>query len=766
MSYLRNPNGKEKAPLLGTERALSSSGGSSGLLSGIIGVLVVVAIAGIALTITFGVLYGNEKDARQPKYSGRTVPQAVNDAVDEWLFSLTCGDQVDQVIGFPNLLARMGDNRAQIGCNTTIKIDPHYLKSSLTFNSPQGISFQRLKNKVTPYLGTGAMTRAQEEFLRLNTGREQTDVWSLKPVGGTPEKCQKFYAAKNLFFGGAQLAGGWIKDTTVEWFGIGTGFPFVDPELSQIIWTPGIGLYNNTSVQMITEALLVQQNMYRESRLVNLATGINDDYIELTGLSRPLESWNEDLLTETIALLFYWNSVDFGAGSSILYDQIILMFARSGYFPSPSELSAIQNAIIGVETEAVNYVNYLTTTIPTFPVVTVPASTFINFDEDYTTRWAKMLPNSVWADCGRDEKEGVYVRNHTAAFLNAQAEILAARAVAEPILIAQVPDYLGWQLTYVHFNFGTEAGVTDLGYYSLTDCAPYDGTATAYIDGAKRRNEARSRLGEIANTFSQHPIRDGHWWTRSTTFCGNEGKPDRLRTLSAPYGEHDHRKFGLVAFDPSLPYKTDMVYHMYLEIDSHEQALSGYQCPSCHYYRTVAPIAGNLFQASYTQGQTILGKANYMNSIEVLQDLGGIVGSGTLDEAMFALFRGFEAEQAGAFYGVMTGQTTPADWAAFVEANSWYPFGDLTLATEVISTVGEAPLTASFCAFSGKDRLIDIRKKINAKCPGQGKRVLDAMLALPRMPISAIEIAIDDYIATGCKNWPYEESPYLTQVTR
>jgi hypothetical protein len=726
----------------------------------------VVAVVTAVLAITFIVLYSNETKARQPKYSGRTVPQAVNDAVYEWLFSITCGDQTDQVINFPNLLTRMGDPNAQIGCNSSLKVDPHYIKSSLTFNSPQGIAFQRMKKKVAPYLGTGAMTRAQEEFVRLQTEREQLDVWSLKPIGSTPEKCQKFYAAKNLFSRGASISGGWIRDTSLEWFGVSSTFPLLDPELSQFVWTPGINLHNSTSVQMITEALLTQQNFYREARLVDYATGINDDFIEFTGLSRPLESWDEDLLTETIALQFYWSSVDFGAGSSILYDKILVMFARNQYFPSPFELSAIQNAIIGVETEAANYVNYLTVTIPTFPVVIVPASTFTFITEDYTTRWAKMLPNNIWADCGSGEKEGVYVKNHTAAFLNTRAEILAARAVAEPIFTALVPDYLGWSLTYVHVLFGTESNVTDLAYYKPTDCAPYDGTATAFINSGMHRNEAQARLGEIANTFSKHPIRDGYWFTRSTTNCDSFPFVDRTRTRSAPYSEHEHRQFGLVLMEPATPYKIDMVELMAIEIDSHEQSLSGYQCPSCHYYRSVAPIALNLFQSSFTAGQTLLGKRDYMYSTEFLQDLGGIVGSGTMDEAFLALNRQAAAVFGGAFYGIMTGQTTPGDWAAFTEAEQWSPFGDLTLATEIFADVGEAPISASFCQFSGKERLLDIRKKLNAKCPGHGKRMFDAILALPRMPISAVEIAIDDYIATECTNWPYEESPYLTQGIR
>lgn len=758
----KRTNSNDGTPLL--DRSVPSSGSGGGLVGGIITGLTILAIAGIVLTITFGVLYGNETKARQPKYSGRTVPQAVNDAMYEYIYSNECGDSIDPTSTFPNYLARLGDPNAQVGCNLTTLVDPHWNKNKLSLSSSVNAIKRRLGQKIAPYLGTGAMTRAQEEFLRVYTERAPTDLYLNYPPGGTPAKCQGYYRALNTLGAGAKLFGGFLQDTNTQWFGP-NDIPNLYPGTVTNIDTPSIGIYNSTSVQTLVEALQTTRNRYRDYLAVDYATAMNDDFIELTGLSRPALQWADDIAAETIGVAMYWNDTNFAGGSSLLYDAILVRFAEWNYSPTSGERLALQNAISAVKVEATAYLGYLVAIVPTFPVVTVPAASYSG--EEYNTRYAKMLPNNLWADCGRAQIEGVYTHNATAAFLASQTEVLSARAIAEPILTAQIPDYLGWPLTYVHLYYGTEAGVTDLGYFGPADCAPYDASARAYKNGGITQLQARSRLGELANTFSKHPIRPHFWLTDSRTECEYAPTVNFADSKIAPHGDYEHRGFGYALIQPSVPMsQAEMVQHMIVEMDSQEQALSTYQCAHCHYYRSVGSTSTRSLLSDLFIGQSVIGRAIYMTSREFLQDLGGVVGSGSLDEAFFALLNLQQANVAGAFYGIQTGQTTALDWATFTEANDWLPFGSIPDATDFYSVVGERPVTNIYCGQSGRDRLLVMRKKINAQCPGvvgAGKRVLDAMMALPQMPITAIEIAIDEYVASGCTNWLYEESPYLRQ---
>jgi hypothetical protein len=90
-------------------------------------------------------------------------------------------------------------------------------------------------------------------------------------------------------------------------------------------------------------------------------------------------------------------------------------------------------------------------------------------------------------------------------------------------------------------------------------------------------------------------------------------------------------------------------------------------------------------------------------------------------------------------------------------------FGTLTDIENFFETQANTilPLTGGWNYPSGAHRYEQMRKKVQTQCPNVPQAVLkvyDSETALPAMPLSALEVAIDDYVAGGCKKWPYEET--------
>ncbi len=713
-------NNGDTAPLIPQSSAASAPSSSVGAGTvGAFGALIVLLVVSGVLAITFGVLWGQGRGGSgtslPTRFTAETVPAAANDLMLEFYTRTNCGDRASP--DTPTKSHMLGFEPCYFNTNTTVKLP------FLDEPTPRELLYAEFHGRYTSVLGSGHMTEAQEAPLREMFGKTSPyDAWVLKADGEIPQKCLDMYRV--LHNQKLALNARWF-DNELSWSLITVGPGFTTNQAKTL------PVYNSSTLEMYLSELTKLKNMMIQARTAGFYERQHAYILARFGVGYSLYTAITEITDTADGLDFLWNSLDFDDGSSLIYDVVIFKAAEHNYFLSPAEDAALRTAITDVETEAIEFITYQDTVFQALPLFDDVTITNGYFEGESRVAFTRAFSGNVNAECVAAAVEGTWTRNATQFYEQITSEWLTYRGIAEAIFTAEVPDYLGWNLTWVHVYYGTEAEVTELGFYPPTDCPNDDETDPAFQFGG-----CDDASGNAFVTVMQ--------------------------------GDFLNRGFGsALNLGPLQPKGAVLAVNVHESVHWNHVSRLCHACPKCHYACLLLLSDSGSVPSAPDSYAGLEGLAMYVERNGTLDDMLslGIRGSGSLREAAMALMQiNVRYERAAARMSIPSGQVSLNDYSLFEEENQWYPWDDLQVAQVFHDTVAwqPHPLDERIWYTAGAYRIQKLREDVIAACGGNGthhKRVWDAAMSVPAS-VSAMEIAVAAYIASECKEWPYETNAY------
>lgn len=736
----------DSKPLLRGKKSISNGSGGITTTTVAIVALSVITIVGFALTITFGVLWGN---ARFPKtFSAATVPQEVNNFYKEVFERSYCGTDTYPVT--PSVGVKLGWEPCYTKINTTTKL--YFLDLEHPFEK-----FKKgLKSTHKSLLGSGQMTRAQEYVIKASF--DVDGIWDKWTFKDTPQICQNYY--RGVDFARLGLNNDWFADATP------TTFRYISAPWYRTNYDTVIPMYGPSTVQIYLQEFESLKNMMIQARTGDFHKRQDAWLLANLGVHYALHYADSEVGSTIDGLRFLWNSTDFSGGSSTLYDNIIFKGAEAGYFLTTQEDSNIRQGITDVEKEMERYLNYLLSSFSTMTFYDAYAPA--NFPSgrpilSTDMKYARAMSNNVTEKCsGKTMFEGVWYKNALDEFNRFNQEWIVHHQAADAIFENLLPDYLGWNFLFVHLFFGTEAMVTDLGFYAPDDCPNGDIYDPAYAYTMDASNEGKSayefEMGGAYSKIQPMYLYFGNYFGGCDNNAGNA-------YVGYKWGDFKNRGATFQTIGPFQPREATWNIALHEHMHSKQISNSILSCPTCYFYQLSQLVSSS----SEDIQSAIEGGATYAErNASTLDTRINIFGSNTLREAVFRLNQlNIRVDVFRSVLAIVSGSESVTAAALDYQANS--PFfllyfgGSLPLVENVFEMLSNSVGTYFFATQygSGAHRYEQMKKKIEINCPNEPQavlKVLDSQTALPAMPLSALEIAIDDYVATGCKKWPYEET--------
>jgi len=454
-----------------------------------------------------------------------------------------------------------------------------------------------------------------------------------------------------------------------------------------------------------------------------------------------------------------WQALPQYAGSSRMYLTMVYVKAASvGFALTSSEDTALRDAIAATAAETLLFLDYQTTVFNSLPLYDDLTGTGRSAARNLISTYPKAFSDNTHADCVGPSISGIYIRDPEALVQKIKDEFIQYRAIAEPIYQNLLPDYLGWNNTWIHVFFGTESGVTELGFHAPTDCPnnAYSDPAWGYVqqETLYSTNSFNMQMGGLHADVAPPRTYLGNAYggcqnSRGTVFV--DGKIGNWI--------HQGGVFSLLA--PLQP--KDSVYSSIVHEEMHvHQSTRGFMaCEDCYFYTSqLAPTAANYVDLI----SAVEGGATYVDRNTSIQDTTMVV-PGSLKQAAFSLKHILLYSISPAAYaGISTGFLTPNEWANFVESNHWNPSGSVSSTESTFQYYSEVavPSNIGLAYKAGSERHEILRQRVLDVC-GSGennkylKKVRDANLVMPIMPLLAVEAVIDQYVASGYTEWIYEE---------
>jgi hypothetical protein len=750
MSFKRRYMGPKYSPLDDDDKNAKLLRNNQGSFNALTVALSVLTVILLGLSVTFIVLYATKsgESAGGPiptgpplptipeVFTAETVPQNVNDFVLEWVERKTCGDGM---ITFNTPTSAInGLEPCYNGVNTTASLP--FLDQPL----PTEVLYEEFRDRLEDVLDTDQMSEAQKIPLRRYFNQTGIyDKWHLSETG-TPQDCQDMYRVlDNLILA---LNAGWFAYESYP-----QSLDYYEPEIVNNMFTT-LAIYNSTTVEHYIQELKQLENTMKAAREEDFHTRQHDYILSRFGVGYSLSAFNLEMYDSVDGLDILWDSSDFSGGSSAVYDMVILKGAEVGFSLSIGEDAELKTAIEQVEAECVLYLNYLLTTVASLPLYDdITNAVYGSFGAWYT-EYPLGFANNVSTMCIAGSLEGIWAIDGQQYTDDAVVKVLEIRSTAEPIYNASIPDYLGWLDTWLHVFVGTEAMVTELGYFEPVDCPDYETTDPAWLRFKEQSSESdlnAVKLGQI-HAPSTRPTQ------LLKTCSGGSGLTQIV------VGDYVNKGFGIMYVSPSEP-KVGGDESLYIHERHHVQHLDiqSTSCAECYYYRYSRLIgaSGNEDMFGATEGS-----ADYVADVATLHDT-NLFPPDTLTLANSVLFQQRSLIEFGGLpITVAAGYLSESDFINLATNEYWYPFGPSGAADLLLFETRKAiPTITRTQYYSGSYRHNLMRNRVEAEC-GAGyenanlKRVRDSSLVIPAMSLDAQDRLIDDFISTNCTVWPYRSN--------
>jgi hypothetical protein len=732
--YTTKIGNNDAEPLLGSSSARGISTSTAMLVVG----LVLFVAATIGLSIALGIV--DNRPIYSAPYGPNTVPQQVHDLYKEFWERASFGDATHW--RYPSFSATRKYVPSYTNVNTTARLP--FLDMPVLLDHVFADMAPRVRAALATKAANDGMPEPLKESVRKTFLRRglYEDLTEFIPQ---PAKCADVYRVQETHSPRIYL----------------NAFADLNP-ISLSLLGPGFTTQEFPGIHPIYDTVTfdgyIQQTLGLRNMLIQARTGQfyerADAYLFATyGVHYPDFSTGPEVGDTLAAVFVGLNPSNLSGGSSFFYDSVIFRSAEYGYTLNATQLTILANITQVLYDESLLFLDYQ---LNAFGSMTLFDTSAAPGPLSKSILYYKAFPNSIHADCfAKLLVPGASSRNPAADFARLKDEFLAQRAIAEPILIAMAPDYLGWNLTWVHVFFGTEAGITELGHFAPVDCPNgdlSDPAALRFRENSIRVQNYYPRVGSLGVDHSAVSLYFGNLFGGCDTSFGNA-------FVTNNFGDYEHFPSVISLNGPLQPRENTWGVQIHEQVHVNQIGSLITQCPTCYMYRLWSPLIG--FDSQFVREATALeGGATYVEREGILTDMRtGIRGSGSLEEAAHAMAQMLiRTEFTLAYYGVGTGLETALQLATFIEANHWFPSGSVSAAEGLYQRIADSPTVSGFgTAYRpGSDRFEVLRNRTLAACPEHVKRVYDANMVHTHY-VSVAEHIIDDFLASGCKVWPYEQ---------